>query len=693
MAPVSNRTWLLAVLGCLAVTASLPRPALSQGITNGSFESGNLTGWTVGGVGRADAVMATDFNRPYGGFDLPFPDGTWAALLSTKSTSSSPSTDLDGNDVLDYHVTTLSQTFTVAAAPVNLSLSWLVLTDERRRTASGAARYDDLFSIDLGGTPLLRRSVYRPAGGSPWTDTPPYNGVRYTVSKPGSPVNGSDFQNDNGGGRMTAFSDLCVTISQPGTYTLTFTVADQGGTDANYDSALMVDKVELPSSCVASPIRVTDTSGANVEVKSGGVVFNPHFNRQPAVADDGSVIAFVSNANLTGDNPNAVEQVFTFASNVYRRLTSFASGTVGRPSITRNGRFVAFASDATTAGNSDGNAEIYRYDITTSTLTQVTATTGCTNGAPSISDDAAGSSIFFETTCGFGGVGGANPDGNREIARWVGGSTFHVTVGSPASCTSHSPHAAWGSPTTVVFVSSCGFTGATNADGNAEIFRWVVSSFPGTYTRITNTTAPAGSDVPSITADGAFVSFVSNANLASSNTDSSFEVYRWQASSSSFVQATNDASGLVAYTWARIGGSNGSLIATERLSFLTGAFETSLLTVGGKSRSSFPPPTSRCPLSPRGRAPPRSSSSPPPTSGERTPTGTSRSGRATPQWAASVPTPDRFPRSRSSSAQATRRSASARTRGRPATTSWSPTPARSAPSSSASSSPTPTSAT
>jgi hypothetical protein len=577
MAPVANRTWLLSVLGCLAV--SLAHPAHSQGITNPSFETGNLSGWIVGGVGRADAVRATDFSRPSGGFDLPLPDGTWAALLSTNSTSNTASTDLDGNGVLDYHVTTLSQTFSVTVAPVNLSLSWLVLTDERRRTGSGAARYDDLFSIDLGGTPLLRRSVYRPAGGSPWTDTPPYNGVRYTVTKTGSAVTGSDFQDDNGGGRMTAFSDLCVTISQPGTYTLTFTVADQGGTDASYDSALMVDKVEFPSSCVASPIRVTDTSGANVEVKSGGVVFNPHFNRLPAVSDDGSVIAFVSNANLTGDNPNAVEQVFTFASNVYRRLTSFASGTLGRPSITRNGRFVAFASDAPTAGNPDGNAEIYRYDTTTSTLTQVTGTTGCTNAAPSISDDAAGSSVFFETTCN---LGGANSNGNREIARWAGGSTFHVTAGSPATCISHSPHAAWGTPTTAVFVSTCGFTGAANADGNAEIFRWLVASSPGTFTRITNTTAPAGSDVPTITADGAFVSFVSNANLSpATNADLSFEVYRWQSSTSAFIQATNDASGFVAYTWARIGGSNGNLIATERLSFLTGAFETSLLTVGG----------------------------------------------------------------------------------------------------------------
>lgn len=578
MAPAADRNWLLAALGCLALSASLAPPAVSQAITNGSFESGNLNGWTVGGVGRADAVRASNFSRPNGEFDLPLPDGTWAALLSTNSNSGTPTTDLDGNGVPEYHVTTLSQTFSISSAPVNLSLSWLVLTDERRRTSGVTARYDDLFSIDLSGTPLLRRSVYRPGGVSPWTDTPPYNRVRYTVSKSGSPVTGSDFQDDNGGGRMSAFSELCVTISQPGTYTLTFTVADQGGTDSDYDSALMVDKVELPSACVASPIRMTDTSGANVEVKSGGVVFNPHFNRQPATSDDGSVITFVSNANLTGDNPNAVEQVFTFASNVYRRLTSFASGTVGRPSITRNGRFVAFASNAPTAGNPDGNSEIYRYDAVTSTLTQVTNTTGCTNGAPSISDDAAGNSIFFETTCN---LAGANSNGNREIARWTGGSTFHVTVGSPGSCTSHSPFAAWGTPTTAVFVSTCGFTGAANADGNAEVFRWVAASSPGTYTRITDTAAPAASDAPSITADGAFVSFVSNATLAASNADGSFEIFRWQSSNSSFVQATNDASGLVAYTSARIGGSNGNLIATERLSLLSGTFETSLLTVGG----------------------------------------------------------------------------------------------------------------
>ena len=581
MPHVSHRYRFLSILPALAALTLLPSQARGQLITNGSFETGTLSGWTIGGLGRADVLRATDFNRPTGGFDLAFPDGTWVALLSTQSTTNTPTSDLDGNGTLEYHRTTLSQTISVPTAPVNLSLSWLALTDERRRTGIGAAAYDDLFSIDLGGTPLLRRSVNRPGGGSPWTDTPPYNSVRYTVSKSGSPVTGSDFQSTNGGGRMTSFSSLCVTISEPGTYTLTFAVADQGGTDSSYDSALMIDKVELPSSCVATPFMMTQTSGANLEAKAGSLVFTPHANRDAAVSDDGSVAAFVSNANLTGDNPNAVEQLFALSGGVYSRLTSFANGTVGRPSITRNGRFLAFAGSGVTAGNPDGNSEIYRFDRTTSALTQVTSTSGCTNAAPSISDDTNGNTIFFQTTCN---LAAANANGNQEIARWTGGSTFLVTTATPAACVSRDPYVAWGTPTTAVFVSTCNyFTGSSgsNSDGNSEIFRWVAATSPGTFTQVTNTTAPAANDVPSISADAAFVSFLSSGNPLSTNGDGSLEVFRWQSSSSTFVQATNDASGFVAYTWARIGGSNANLIATERINVLSGGFETSLLTVGG----------------------------------------------------------------------------------------------------------------
>ena len=91
----------------------------SQVPTNGSFETGDLTGWTTGGYNRAGAIRSSNITP---NTSLTIPDGTWAAAISTgpgeQATGTTGATNFDnlgGNN--DYDLSWLQSTFTLPAWP------------------------------------------------------------------------------------------------------------------------------------------------------------------------------------------------------------------------------------------------------------------------------------------------------------------------------------------------------------------------------------------------------------------------------------------------------------------------------------------------------------------------------------------------------------------------------------------------
>jgi len=528
-------------LALLAVAFALaPHARAQQLITNGGFETGNLTGWTAGGTSHVQALRATDITP-----NITPPVGTYMAGLSTgPGNAGGAATQLDGNSTSEYDVATLSQTFTVTTAPVNLSFTYAFLTAE----GDQANTYDDLFDLTLNGSQLLRRSVYKVGvtGVSAWPDTAAYDGVSYSVTGAGI-LNGSSYPS----GR-TGFSTMCVTIALPGTYTLQFRVADQG--DSSYDSMLLIDNVQVPSALVPPLLQVSTTSGSFLQVKSGGLVLTPVTSHDVAMSNTGGVLAFVSNGNVTGDNPNGQAQIFVNANGVYERLTAATAGDFGRPCMTSNGRWAAFASTANLAGgNADGNWEIFRYDRTNKALVQVTSTTGCSNSAPSIAVDASGNRIAFVSNCAT-----YSPTGNDRIV-WWNGTTF--TGSGVAGCRSYGPSINRLDGRYVGFVSACNFSGGSNADGNFEIWRWDTTT--PAFAQVTNSTSPVVNDLPSASADGAYLAFLSTGNyVAGGNADANMEVFRWQ-SPSTFVQLTN-TSGTIWHTYVDLSDDE-RYLAVERL--------------------------------------------------------------------------------------------------------------------------------
>jgi len=237
---------ILALVLSLGVVLLAPQVQASPGgIVNGDFETGDLTGRTVGGLGaHVEVLQATDFVP-----NIPVPQGSYFVLLSTGPDSINPDLgpDLDGNTYPDNDTATLSQTFTLSPGevPATLSFDWSFLTSE---AGPYPEVFDDFFQVTLNGTPILTGSVPTPPATSfvsPFPDVPSLDGVSYTVASPGL-TNGSLF-ND---GRC-AFQTFTYQITTPSTYTLEFLVADQQ--NHGVDSGLLIDVVlPLPPPAVGA---------------------------------------------------------------------------------------------------------------------------------------------------------------------------------------------------------------------------------------------------------------------------------------------------------------------------------------------------------------------------------------------------------------------------------------------------------
>lgn len=152
---------------------------------------------------------------------------------------------------------------------------------------------------------------------------------------------------------------------------------------------------------------------------TAGFSFSPSINR------DGTRVAFASSADLTGSNADGNNEIFLFdaLSDTITQITNTQSIGADRiffgnegPSIDASGTRIAFVSDIDLTGaNPDGNTELFLFDIITNTLTQIThlqstETLAANIFAPSLSDD--GNRIVFEATAT---LPGQNLDGSFEL--------------------------------------------------------------------------------------------------------------------------------------------------------------------------------------------------------------------------------------------------------------------------------------
>jgi Tol biopolymer transport system component len=247
-------------------------------------------------------------------------------------------------------------------------------------------------------------------------------------------------------------------------------------------------------------------------------------NSQVAIDDSGDRIAFISAANLTGQNPDNNDQLFLYNAPTTQltQLTAHTSSitTVAEPDITGNGSRIVFRSDANlTGGNADGNSELFRINTSGAAgLTQLTSGSGGTLRNPST--NLTGSRIAFESDRNLVPATG-NPDGNTEIFVLdpAGPTTVQLT-NTPIAVGNGGPMINSGG-TQVAFASQGNLAG-TNADGNFEVFRRTVTN--PAVAQLTDTDAGANLS-PSIDASGNRIAFGSDSVDHPRATDATRNVY------------------------------------------------------------------------------------------------------------------------------------------------------------------------
>ena len=152
------------------------------------------------------------------------------------------------------------------------------------------------------------------------------------------------------------------------------------------------------------------------------LVTNGYTSGQPFINTGGNRVAFWSTGSFDSlrSNYDGNLEVFLYDSTTlsYTQVTSSTGSILGGfnlwPTLNASGTLMAFASDRDlTGGNSDGNFEIFVADVSaagTPTLTQITTSTVGVNTAPHISAD--GKSVVFVSNRD---LVGANSDLSTEI--------------------------------------------------------------------------------------------------------------------------------------------------------------------------------------------------------------------------------------------------------------------------------------
>ncbi len=280
-----------------------------------------------------------------------------------------------------------------------------------------------------------------------------------------------------------------------------------------------------------------------------------------SVNANGTRVAFESTENINGGNPDQGTEVFLFdtITGVFTQITDGPDVFVfsADASINADGTRIAFRSDLDiTGGNPEGNPEIYLFDTTTATYMQVTNEIMGFSIEPSINAD--GTRIAFESTAN---INGGNPEENTELYLYdsTAGIITQITFGTVGSSGDASINA---DGTRVAFRSNLNINGG-NPDNSDEIY--IFDTTTGTFTQVTNETGFNGD--PSINADGTLVTFQSSSNINGGNPGVIIQIYLFDSTTGIITQITNETS--IGSLFPSID-ANGSRIAFESAENING---------------------------------------------------------------------------------------------------------------------------
>lgn len=248
-----------------------------------------------------------------------------------------------------------------------------------------------------------------------------------------------------------------------------------------------------------------------VSQSSGGTAANGN-SLQSVLSADGRYIAFASDAtNLVSSDTNAVRDIFlrdrtggtTTRVSVATGGTQATGGDSRTPSLSSDGRYIAFASSATNlaSGDTNGVSDIFVHDRTTTTTQRISVST---SGTEAVDPSATGFKL-----------GSINPS-ISSTGRYVAFASLanNLTAGDSAGQKQNLD----ANDALDVFVRDrdVGASGTYDTSGNVATTMVSVNKFGLQTLSILNTQSTASSDIfPSISADGRWVAFPSDAENVS----------------------------------------------------------------------------------------------------------------------------------------------------------------------------------
>ncbi len=281
---------------------------------------------------------------------------------------------------------------------------------------------------------------------------------------------------------------------------------------------------------LARPVHAAPGDIQRVSIASGGVEADGRSIR-PVISGDGRFVAFVSNAsNLVSGDTNGADDIF-----VHDRLSGQttrvsvdssgleANGASTSPAISSNGQLIAFASDASNlvSGDTNGMTDIFVHDRLSGQTTRVSVDSSGAQANDNSSDwkvAISGDGRYVAFSSDATNLVSADTNGVADVFVHdrISGQTIRVSVdssGLEANGSSSSPSLS-GDGRCVAFLSSA--TNLVGGDTNGKQDAFVRDLQTGVTSRVSVSSAGAQangrSDNPSISGDGRYVAFVSEAS-------------------------------------------------------------------------------------------------------------------------------------------------------------------------------------
>jgi len=401
----------------------------------------------------------------------------------------------------------------------------------------------------------------------------PGNTTRVSVASDGTQANGGSFTPSiSADGRYVAFASIAVNLVSGDTngvqdifvhdrqtgQTTRVSVAS-GGAQANgpsFDPSISADGRYVAFASLATNLVSGDTNNTGdifvhdrqtgqttrVSVATGGGQANGN-SSNPSISADGRYIAFDSNAsNLVSGDTNNTGDIFVHdrQTGATTRVSIGPGGTQANrgslaPSISADGRYVAFHSDATNlvSGVTNGTTHIFVHDRQTGATTRVSVASDGTEGnsvsiKPSISAD--GRYVAFQSIATNLVSGDTNGTQDIFVHDRQTGQTTRVSVasdGTEGNSGSNDPSIS-ANGRYVAFQSQANNLVSGDTGFITDIF--IHDRQTGVTTRVSiafdGTEANNVSSAPSISADGRYIAFESNAsNLVDGDTNGTQDIF------------------------------------------------------------------------------------------------------------------------------------------------------------------------